>query len=279
MTVTNHVEGTFPSAAGGTVFWQRWDPATTKAVVVISHGLAEHSGRYAHVAARLNAGGYAVYAIDHWGHGRSEGTRANVERFSLVTADLDTLLSKAREEHPGTPVFLLGHSLGGLLALDYVVTHGESGLAGLLLSGPVVDTSGGTRLQRAAAGLLSKYAPNLGVLDLDATAVSRDPEVVKKYVADPLNYHGKIRARTGAEILLGVDRVVAGLPKLRLPMLVMHGTLDRLAPPAGSKLVAERSGSKDKTLKLYDGLFHEIFNEPEQDAVLDDVVAWLDAHA
>jgi alpha-beta hydrolase superfamily lysophospholipase len=279
VTVTNHVEGTFPSAAGGTVYWQRWEPATTKAVVVLAHGLAEHSGRYAHVAGRLNDSGYALYAVDHWGHGRSEGTRANVERFSFVESDLGTLLSKAREEHPGLPVFLLGHSLGGLIALDYVVTRGESGLTGLVLSGPAVDTSAGSGIQKAAAGVLSRFAPNLGVLDLDATAVSRDPAEVKKYVEDPLNHLGKIRARTGAEALLAVQRVVRGLPALKLPLLVMHGTEDRLAPVAGGKLVAEQAGSKDKTLKLYDGLFHEIFNEPERDAVLGDLVGWLDAHS
>ncbi|HUR13944.1 MAG TPA: lysophospholipase [Mycobacteriales bacterium] len=276
--MTAHVEGTFPGAAGGTVFWQRWEPGTTKAVVVLLHGLADHSGRYAHVAARLNDSGYAVYAADHWGHGRSEGTRGNLERFAHVTSDNDTLLSMARTEHPGLPVFLLGHSTGGLLVLDYVVGHGESGLAGLVLSGPVLDTSGASAIKRAAAGVLSKYAPNLGVLDLDANAVSRDPAEVKRYVDDPLNYHGKVRSRSGAEMILAVGRVVAGLPKMRLPVLVMHGTADRLAPPAGSKLLAERSGSKDKTLKLYDGLFHEIFNEPEKDEVLDDVVGWLDAH-
>ena len=279
MTVTNHVEGTFRSAAGGSVYWQRWEPPTNRAVVVLSHGLAEHSGRYAHVAGRLNDSGYALYAIDHWGHGRSDGTRANVERFAFVNADLGTLLSKAREEHPGLPVFLLGHSLGGLIALDYVVTHGESGLAGLVVSGPAVDTSAGSGLQKAAAGILSKLVPNLGVLELDANAVSRDPAEVKKYVDDPLNHLGKIRARTGAEALLAVQRVVRGLPALRLPLLVMHGTADRLAPVEGGKLVAEKAGSKDKTLKLYDGLFHEIFNEPERDAVLGDLVAWLDAHS
>ncbi len=276
--MAGHSEGTFVGAAGGSVFWQRWEPDKTKAVVVLSHGLAEHSGRYAHVAARFNDSGYAVYALDHWGHGRSEGTRANVERFEHLKHDLDTLLTTARGEHPGVPVFLLGHSLGGLIALDYVVTKGESGLTGLVLSGAAVDPSVGSAVQRAAAGFLSRYTPNLGVLALDSTAVSRDPEEVRKYVEDPLNYHGKIRARTGAETLASVDRVLHGLAGLRLPMLVLHGTADRLTSPAGSSLVAEKAGSKDKTLKLYDGLFHEIFNEPERDTVLGDVVDWLDAH-
>jgi len=278
VTVTNHVEGTFPGAAGGSVFWQAWSPDEVKAVVVLLHGLADHSGRYAHVAERLAAGGYAVYAADHWGHGRSEGTRGNLERFAHVTSDTDTMLTKARGEHPGLPVFLLGHSTGGLLVLDYVVGHGGSGLAGLVLSGPVMDTSGASPVTKAAAGLLSRLAPNLGVLDLDATAISRDPAEVARYVDDPLNYHGKVRSRSGAEMLLAVGRVAKGLPAVTLPMLVLHGTADRLSPPAGSKLVAERAGSKDKTLKLYDGLFHEIFNEPEKDDVLDDVVTWLDKH-
>jgi len=274
-----HDEGTFDGAAGGPVFWQSWAPDDAKASVVLSHGLHEHSGRYAHVAERLNEAGYAVYALDHFGHGRSGGTPANVERFAMLDADLGTLLSRARGEHPGRPVFLLGHSLGGLIALDYLVTKGESGLTGLVLSAPAVDPSVGNPVQKLLAGLLSRLTPNLGVLQLDSTAVSRDEAEVRKYVEDPHVYNGKVRARTGAESLLSTRRVIAGLPRLHLPVLVMHGTKDRLVSPAGSKLIAERVGSVDKTLTLYDGLFHEIFNEPERDQVLDEVVAWLDKHA
>lgn len=277
--MTEHVEGTFPGAAGGSVFWQSWTPDSPKGVVVIAHGLAEHSGRYAHVAERFADAGYAVYALDHRGHGKTDGTRANVDRFAYVRGDLDTLLTQARGERPGLPMFLLGHSLGGLIALDYLVARGASGLTGLVLSGAAVDPSVGSAIQRKLAGVLSALTPNLGVLALDATAVSRDPAEVEKYVNDPLNYHGKIRARTGAESLAAVERVVAGLPRIALPVLVLHGTADRLTSPGGSKLIAERIGSADKTLTLYDGLFHEIFNEPERDAVLGDVVTWLDKHA
>ena len=136
-----------------------------------------------------------------------------LERGAGPTADLDTVLSKARGEHPGLPVFLLAHSWGSLVALDYVVTRGESGLTGLVLSGSAVDPSVGTAVERAVAPLLSRVAPNLGVSPLDATHVSRDQAVVDAYVADPLNYHGKIRARTGAESLKAVARVTAGLGK------------------------------------------------------------------
>jgi alpha-beta hydrolase superfamily lysophospholipase len=274
-----HADGKITASAGGDVYWQSWTPEKTKAVVVIAHGLAEHSGRYAHVADRLASAGYATYSYDQWGHGRSGGTMGNIEGFSHLRADLDTVLSKARGEHPGVPVFLLGHSFGGLVALDYVVTRGESGLTGLVVSGAAVDPSVGSALERAAAPLLSRIAPNLPVAPLDPTAVSRDPAVVQAYIDDPLNYHGKIRARTGSEGLKAVARVHAGLGRVTLPILVLHGVEDRLVSAAGSKAVAEKVKSVDKTLTLYDGLYHEIFNEPEQKAVLDDVVGWLDAHS
>ena len=277
--MTQHVEGTFPGAAGGSVFWQSWTPDSPKGIVVISHGLAEHSSRYGHVADRLNDAGYAVYALDHRGHGKTDGTPGNVERIAYVRGDLDSLLTQARGEHPALPVFLLGHSFGGLAALEYVVSRGQSGLTGLVLSGALVDPDAGNAIQRRLAGILSAVAPNLGVVPLDATTVSRDPAEVKKYVEDPLNYHGKVRARSGAEIIAAVTRVVAGLPGVTLPVLVMHGAQDRLVPPGAAELIAERIGSTDKTLTLYDGLYHEIFNEPERDAVLGDVVTWLDKHA
>ena len=278
--MTQHVEGTYSGAGGGSAFWQKWEPEQAKAVVVIAHGLAEHSSRYGHVAERLNASGYAVYALDHRGHGKSSGTPGNIERFTFVRGDLDTLLSQARGEHPGLPVFLLGHSFGGLVALDYLVSRGQPGLTGLVLSGALVDPEAGNAVQRTLAGLLSSLVPNLGVVPLDPTTVRRDPAEVKMYVEDPLNYHGKVRARSGAEIISAVKRVVAGLPSLTLPVLVMHGGSDKLVPPSASKLVAERIGSTDKRLTMYDGLYHEIFNElvPERDQVLGDVVAWLDAH-
>jgi alpha-beta hydrolase superfamily lysophospholipase len=276
--VTQHVEGTFPGAAGGSVFWQSWTPESPKALVVIAHGLGEHSSRYGHVAARLNEAGYVVYALDHRGHGKTDGTPGNVDRMAYVRADLDTMLTHARGEHPGLPLFVLAHSWGGLVTLDYLVARGESGLAGLVLSSAAVDPAVGTALERRVAPLLSAIAPNLGVVPLDPTAVSRDPAEVKKYVEDPLNFHGKIRARTGAESLAAVARVAAGVGKLTLPVLVFHGTEDRLASPSGSKMIAERIGSKDKTLTLYDGLYHETLNEPERDAVLDDLVTWLDKH-
>lgn len=277
--MSTHIDGRLPGAAGGEFYWQGWLPEAPSAVVLVSHGYAEHSGRYAHVAARLNDASYAVYAVDHRGHGRSDGPRANVDSFATVRHDLATLREHVGRLHPHLPFFLLGHSLGGLIALDYATQGGAEGLAGLILSGPAVDPSVGTRVERLAAPVLSRLVPNLGVATLDANAVSRDPAVVAAYVADPLNHHGKVPARTGAETLAAVARVERHLPSLTLPTLLMHGAEDALAAPAGSQMVADRIGTEDLTFTVYDGLFHEIFNEPERDQVLDDVIAWLDRHA
>ncbi|HET7690515.1 MAG TPA: alpha/beta hydrolase [Nocardioidaceae bacterium] len=271
-----NVEGGFTGASGEQSYWQAWLPDETKAVVLLSHGVSEHSGRYAHVGTRLADAGYAVYAIDHHGHGRSGGTPGNIGRMAWVVEDLHTLRRLATEQHPDVPVFVLAHSLGGLIALDYVTTKSQAGLAGLLLSGAAVDPAVGSRIERAVAPLVSRFAPNLRVTALSADAISRDPAVIRAYVDDPLVYTGKVRARTGAEALAAVARVQERVGSLTLPLLAMHGSKDTLTSPSGSELVYERVRSDDKTLKLYDGLFHEIFNEPEQDSVLDDVVGWLD---
>lgn len=275
--MTTHVDGRFAGAGGRQIYWQGWVPADEPAgIVVISHGFAEHSGRYAHVAERLAAEGYACYALDHRGHGQSEGTRGNLNRMSEVCADLGHVIALAGEQHDGLPVVLLGHSLGGLIALDYVTSGDQAALCGLILSGAVMVPSVGSKVERLAAKVLSSIAPNLGLVPpLDSSTISRDPDVVAAYDADPLNYRGKIGARVGAEALAAIDRVTARLPTISLPVLVLHGTEDQLSAPSGSQLVADRVGSQDVTLTLHDGLYHEIFNEPEQQAVLDEVVGWL----
>ena len=268
-------DGVFAGAAGGEIYWQCWLPSEPIGVVVIAHGLAEHSGRYAHVGLRLANANLAVYALDHHGHGRSTGTRANIIRMAHVRADLHELINRATAQQSELPAFLLGHSLGGLIALDYVISTGASDLTGLLVSGAAVDPSVGSPIQRLVAKLFSSLTPNVGVMALDSTAVSRDPEQVARYDADQLNYHGKVRARTGAEAFAAAQRVAARLGSIRLPLLIMHGTADRLASPDGAKLIAAKVASADVTLKLYSGLYHEIFTEPEKDDVLDDVAEWL----
>lgn len=279
--MTQHAEGRFTGAARKQIYWQAWLPEGKPAgVVVLVHGYAEHSGRYRHVAERLVSAGYAIYAPDHHGHGKSEGARANVNRMSEVVSDLDHVVRMAAAKHPELPVFLVGHSMGSLITLDYVTkTSTGSGypLAGAAVSGTAIDISIVSAPERLVASILSGFVPNLGVIPLKTADLSRDPQVVAAYDSDPLNYHGRIKARTAAEVLGTTDKVGDRLPEVRLPILIMHGTDDKGAAVSGARLIAEKASSDDVTLKLYDGLYHEIFNEPEQDIVLGDLLDWLKA--
>lgn len=275
---STHVQGHREIASGRSAYWQAWLPsAQARGVVVIVHGFGEHSARYGHVGTRLAAAGFAAYAADHRGHGRTEGRRANVERMALIVDDLGSFVRFAVERHPGVAVFMVGHSLGGLIALQYATGPGTA-LDGLVLSGPLVQVTAGSAVLRRVAGVLSALLPDLGVASLDAEAISRDPAVVSAYREDPLVHHDKVPARTGAEMLVATEALPARLPALTMPLLLLHGTDDRICAPAGSTMVHEGVSSPDKTLRQYEGLYHEIFNEPEQDEVLTDLISWLEAH-
>jgi alpha-beta hydrolase superfamily lysophospholipase len=276
--MATHVDGRFRGEGGREIYWQGWLPegAPPRATVVLAHGASEHSGRYAWTGEQLAERGYALYAIDHRGHGKSEGDRAVIDRMRHAVGDLDTLVEKAQAAHGGVPLVLLGHSMGGAVALSYTMEH-EDKLDALVLSAPLAALEAASPVQRLAGRVLSVVAPSLGVVGIDSTAVSRDPEVVADYDADPLNYHGKLPARTVAELTSAIDGYPDAVPRFRLPLLAMHGTADRLTPIAGSEMVVERAGSEDKTFKPYDGLYHEILNEPERQRVLDDIAGWLDA--
>lgn len=278
MSESEHVEGRFAGAAGGEISWQGWVPGSAPVgVVVIVHGIAEHGGRYAHVGRRLAAEGYATYVHDHRGHGRSDGTRGNIERMSTVVTDLETMIRGAAGRHPGAPMFLYGHSMGGLITLAYLVGK-PAELRGAVLSAAAVEVSGGPKPVRAAAGVLSVLVPNLGSIALDSSLMSRDPQVVRDYDTDPLNYRGKVRVRTGAEMLAAAGRVAASLDRLTLPLLVMHGSADKVTVPGGSERLAKQAASEDVTLKIYDGFYHELHNEPDQETVFADIVRWLKEH-
>jgi acylglycerol lipase len=275
--MATHEDGRFQGERGLEIYWQAWLPdGEPRAVVVLAHGASEHSGRYAWTGEQLTARGYALYALDHRGHGQSEGGRAVIDRMSHAVEDLHTLVERASAAHPGRPVVLLGHSMGGAVALSYTIEH-EDALDALVLSAPLAALEAASPVARVAGRVLSVVAPSLGVVAIDATAVSRDPQVVADYEADPLNYHGKLPARTVSELTRAIDGYPDAVTRFKLPMLVLHGTADRLTPIAGSEMVVERAASEDKTLKRCDGLFHEILNEPERQQVLDDIAAWLDA--
>lgn len=269
--------GELRGAGGLTLFTRTWPAAgEARALVALAHGAGEHSGRYAHVAARLTTEGFAVHSLDHRGHGRSEGRRAYIDRVANAVADLDQVVVRARDQHPGVPLFLIGHSMGGLLALSYALRHQER-LDGLLLSAPLAALEAASPVMRGAGRLLSALAPALGIFGVEPERVSRDPDVVRAYVEDPLVHHGKLPARSIGEFTTAVDHFPSQVPQLTLPLLVMHGTGDRIVPVAASLMVHDGAGSEDKQLELYEGLYHEILNEPEQGQVMDDIVGWVEA--
>jgi acylglycerol lipase len=273
-----HVDGRLDGAGGIELYWQAWLPSSeARAVVVISHGVSEHSARYAHVGERLAGAGYAAYAVDHRGHGRSQGKRVIVDADEVV-ADLRAFIDFAAARHPGKPVFLLGHSMGAAIAIACAVRH-QDALEGLLLSGALADPDTASPVTRALSRVLSKLTPGLGVYQVDASRISRDPEVVRAYQQDPLVHRGKLPARTVAELTGAVARFPEEVPTLHLPLLVMHGGSDSLTTLAGSRMVHERASSSDKTLEIYDGLWHEILNEPEKERVISEMIEWLDARS
>jgi alpha-beta hydrolase superfamily lysophospholipase len=273
-----HGTGSFTGLHNTPIFTQHWLPDDPpRAVVVIAHGLSEHSGRYDHVARALVQHGYAVYALDHRGHGQSGGPRLFVERFEDFVDDLRTEFDLVRVAQPGLPVFLYGHSMGSLISLLFTFRY-QDDLAGLITSGTalrLMGTNGATIPMLKGLGRLAPHAP---LIPLDPRGVSRDPAVVQRYRDDPLIYHGWIPVRMVVQLQRAAEDCVRRLPSLHIPYLVLHGSLDPICLPAGVDIVRRQSGAPDTTIKVYHGLRHEIHNEPEQEEVLRDVVEWLRAH-
>ena len=271
---------TLPSgseAAGAKLHLQKWLPdEQPKAIILLVHGYAEHAGRYHYFAGHCVAKGYAVFAIDHWGHGQSDGTPGYVPDFSVFHDGVDQLLVCAKEEFPNLPVMLVGHSMGGLISATYLLSNQSKFLA-CVLSGPAIKAAEEpSAFLKAVSGFLSRFFPKAGVLELDPNGVSRDPQVVADYLADPLVYNGKMGARLAAEMLNNMTDIQQNAGKISLPILLLHGQKDSLADAEGSKYLDAHISSPDKTLIIYPELFHEIFNEPEKDAVLTDMTDWLD---
>jgi alpha-beta hydrolase superfamily lysophospholipase len=251
--------------AGDRLYYRWWKPdGAPRAHVVLSHGFAEHSGRYRHVAAALNVAGLAVWAPDHRGHGRSEGNRADIESVWAAVDDLDLCVDLAQTEAGGEPVFLVGHSMGGLIATAYAEQHADR-LAGLALSGALLHVA-----PEIVALADLEEIPDLGLAD----AISSDPAVVQAYKDDPLVYLGP-PPRGFLQSVGQVEEVRARLPELDLPILIMHGSADLLVSPQALRDVVAAVASDDLSARLWPGLWHEIFNEPGQAAVLAVLTRWI----
>jgi len=274
-----HQEGSFKGVRDANIYSQSWLPETDpKAVLLIVHGLAEHSGRYMNIVNHFIPLGYAVYGMDHLGHGKSDGKRVYVKRFEDYTNTLKVYFDMVRRWQPGKPIFLFGHSLGGLISAVYLLDH-QAELTGAVLSGPAVKVPNNITPAILFVGkMLSALMPKFGLIGLEVDGISRDPAVVRAYVNDPLVFTGKTTARLAAEMLKAMQRVSAMATKIRLPILIVQGGSDKLVDPAGAQMLYEAVSSADKKIRIYDGLYHEVFNEPERDKVLRDVEIWLESH-
>ena len=273
---SRHGESTFGTTDGLTLYRQWWIPeAEPTAVVMVFHGLGEHSGRYGHVAEALNAAGYAVHAVDHRGHGKSEGKPVFVKSYGEFMSDLVLFRDLVETAHPGLPLFVLGHSMGGNLAVGHTLAH-QDGLAGLALSGPALKVGDDiTPIQVKLIGVLGRIVPGFRPQALDASSISRDPAVVDAYRNDPLVYTGKMSAGIGWALIERMEQFPSQYGELRLPVLLQHGTADQLANVEGSRELERLATNATVTSHYYEGLYHEIYTEPEQQTVLADLVAWL----
>ncbi len=274
-----HRENHFTGARGLSIYGQCWEPETTpRALVLIVHGAGEHSARYHRLADYLTCAGYVVAALDHPHHGRSEGRYGHLERLDDCLQTLEIFQRQVQAEYPALPQFLLGHSMGGLISSLHLLDH-QSAFVGAVLSGPAIKTGiEPPWLQRQLIRLLSALFPAMGVLQLDAGGVSRDPREVEKYVSDPLVNHGKMSARMVSELFAGMQRIQSQASGITLPIMILHGGADPMTSPEGSRFLYDAVSSRDKTLKIYPGLYHEIFNEPEREEIFAEVLAWCDRH-
>lgn len=270
--------GSFKGEGGVPISTISYVSDDSRADVVVLHGYGEHADRYRHVAKRLAADGYDVHLPDHRGHGRSGGRFGYVDRFDALVRDAEYLVDQVRAQGGGRPLFVLGHSMGGLATL-LLLARGEARVDAAVTTGAFVEPGGGIPdVMVEVAKWLGRVMPLLPMQSVDASCISRDPAVVEAYLTDALVYSGKVAARTGSELLHAQARLREAAPKIDQPLLMLHGEADALAEPRGSSAIYEAAGSTDKTLRFYPGLFHEIMNEPEQDDVLDDIVAWLGEH-
>ncbi len=273
-----HLEGRFAGVRGASIAYQGWIPdGDVDATLLVVHGLGEHCGRYGNIVEHCCPCGYAVYGLDHLGHGESEGPRQLVESFADYTRTLHIYAQMVAQWQPATPLFLIGHSMGGLIAADYLLAH-QGDFAGAILSAPTVKAGDDvTPLTVLVARLLAALAPRMGVMALDPSSLSRDPSVVAAYEQDPLVSRHKTPARLGIEMLQAMERVMSNADAISLPLLILQGSDDALSHPQGAQMLYDRVSSRDKTLIVYPGLYHEVFNEPERDVVLEDVSSWLAA--
>lgn len=269
-------EGSFEGVGGLRIFTRAWHPnkGSPRAVVVISHGFNSHSGHYLWVGEQLSAHGFAVHALDHRGRGLSEGERFYVNQADDYIADLATFIRLSKSYHSGLPVFLLGHSAGGVISCLYALEHQDE-IDGMIIESFAHELPAPDFALRVLKGL-SYLIPHTPVLKLDNTSFSRDPKVVEALQNDPLIANETQPTQTVATLVRADERLKTGFATITLPIFILHGTEDRVTKPSGSQHFYEQAGSTDKRLKLYEGHYHDLLNDIDKEQVLADIQAWMD---
>jgi acylglycerol lipase len=270
------IESTFYGYKGRELFYRSIEPADPKGLVLILHGYGEHSGRYEHVMDAFAARDYAVYVPDHRGHGHSQRVFGDIEGRDKLREDIRILTQNIKQAHPGLPVVVLGHSVGGMLALYQLIAYQDDYDAAIVTGPAILLPEGVSPLMKTLAGLVAAIAPNLPIQELDLSEATRNMEMRADDDRDPLQYRGRARARTGNEIIHCQEEIQNRLHEIGLPILIMHGVDDKVIDPAATEIVYARIGSGDKIKKIWPGLFHEIMNEPERDEVFQFMFDWLD---
>jgi len=263
------------SAGGINLFVRSWRPeGKARGVVAIVPGFNSHSGYYGWAAQQLAASGFAVYAVDLRGRGRSDGERFFVENFSDYVSDVDTLVSLAASREPGLPLFLLGHSAGGVIGCLYALDHPDA-LRGFICESFAYEIPAPEFALAVFKGL-SRVAPHAQILHLKNELFSRDPKAVQAMNDDPLIAHETQPTQTLAEMVRADERLKREFPTMRLPVMILHGTADKATKPGGSQHFYDRAGSADKTLKLYEGHVHDLLNDVDREVVMGDIKGWIE---
>ena len=274
-----HVDGTFKGVRDTDIYYQGWLPeGDVKAVLFIVHGVGEYIGRYTNVVNYFVPLGYAIYGVDHIGHGKSGGEREMVNRFEDYTETLQIFYKLVKGWQAGKPVIIYGHSMGGLITSLYLLDHQDDFKAAIISAAAAKIPANITPTTVKLARILAVIAPRMGMIGLDTNYLSHDKAVVDSYNTDPQVFHGKMPVRLSAEMLRAMIRVADEFHKVTLPLFILHGGGDKIVESEGGKLLYEKASSGDKTLKIYEGLYHEVHNEPEREVMFKDSEGWLSAH-
>lgn len=268
-------ESSFEGVGGLKIATRSWQAqGSPRAVMILVHGFNAHSEYMTYPGEQLSANGFACYALDLRGRGNSEGERFYVEELSDYLGDVDKLVEIARAEHPGLPVYVLGHSAGGVISSNYVFEHQEK-IAGLICESFAFDVGLPHLVQLALEGI-GYLLPHVHVFSLNNADFSRDPAHVERMNNDPLIAKESQPAETARVLLLAADSLKERMPDFKVPVLIIHGTEDKATRPAGSQYFYDHAGSSDKTLKLYEGHYHDLLADIDKEIVMSDILAWLD---